>query len=216
VLDVKKSLLCALLVAGAVALGQGAGKASAQSAAAGGTNVAVIDISYIFKHHNRFNANQEAMKKEVAGFEKYLQDERGRMQKLAERMKEFETGSPDYKKIDEEMARITAEVQVETQRKRKEFLEQEAKLYNNTYNEIVDEVTRFARQHGIALVLRFSSEAINPDDRQSVLQGVNRSVVYQDRLNITDIILQQINRNGPPPQKTVTPVIPRTQTGVPR
>ena len=209
----RRTLLCALLVAGIFASSQFANSASAQSA--GGTNVAVIDISYIFKHHARFNQAQEVMKKEVADFEKYVQDQRGRMQKLAEKMKEFETGSPDYKKIDEEMARITAEVQVETARKRKEFLQQEAKLYNNTYNEVVDEVTRFARQHGIALVLRFSSETVDPDDRQSVLQGVNRSVVYQDRLNITNLILEQINRQASAAPSTatrpVTPQIPRPQ-----
>jgi hypothetical protein len=69
------------------------------------------------------------------------------------------------------------------------------------------------------------------NDRTSVLQGVNRSVVFQTGLDITEPILKQLNlgtekppvstpANGPSGQistRPSSPVIPRpSNSGVPR
>ena len=99
------------------------------------------------------------------------------------------------------------------QLKRKEFMEAEARAYFNAYTQIVDEVTAFAERYRIGLVLRFNSEQIDPSDPQTVLQGVNRAVVYQDRLNITPQILEQLNRGSVPAQARSTgPQIPQRTT----
>ena len=53
----------------------------------------------------------------------------------------------------------------------------------------------FADQAGIDLVLRYNGEKINPEDRASVLQGVNRALVYhRGDLDITNEILDRLNR----------------------
>ena len=59
--------------------------------------------------------------------------------------------------------------------------------------EIVKEVEYFAQRQGIDLVVRFNSGQIDPQDRKSVLEGVNRAVVFQQRLNITGHILNRLN-----------------------
>ena len=48
---------------------------------------------------------------------------------------------------------------------------------------------------------------MKPDDRNSVLAGVNRAVVYQQNLDITQLILQKLNAgaNVPAQQPTVGP-----------
>jgi hypothetical protein len=72
-------------------------------------------------------------------------------------------------------------------------------------------VANFARQNNISLVLRFSSEPIEPDDRNSVLQGINRAVVYQNQLNITGHVLKEINSTpagGVPGRQAFGPTTP--------
>ena len=64
----------------------------------------------------------------------------------------------------------------------------------SSIDEIVAEVNSFADQHGFALVLRFNSEAIDAKNRQSVLEGVNRAVVVQKNLNITNAIIDRLER----------------------
>jgi hypothetical protein len=60
---------------------------------------------------------------------------------------------------------------------------------------------------------------MDPAKRESIMQGINRFVIYQNRLNITDLILDTLNRGTPaaspgtpvagPPQGTIAPPIPR-------
>ncbi len=42
---------------------------------------------------------------------------------------------------------------------------------------------------------------MDPTKRESIMQGINRFVVYQDRLNITDIVLDMVNRGTPQPRQ---------------
>jgi Skp family chaperone for outer membrane proteins len=203
VLDVRNLLLGAALVAG-LSVGVWSAPAAAQ-----GTSVVVIDVSYIFKHHVRFKEAQDAMKKEVETYEESIRVERENITKMAEQLKAYAPESPDYTRLEEAIAERTSKLQLDTARARKDFLSREAKLYYDTYQEVSNHVAQFAQEHGINLVLRFSSEPIEPDDRNSVLQGINRAVVYQNQLNITTHVLQKINSapraGGPAPRVGLGP-----------
>lgn len=201
----KTAYLWAALAASVLAGGVFGSPAPAQ---AQGTTVVVIDISYIFKNHIRFKEAQDAMKKEVEHFEELIRTERDHITKLAEQLKALQPDSPDYKRVEEQIAERTGKLQLDTTRARKDFLQREAKLYYDTYQEVTNHVASFARQNNINLVLRFASEPIEAEDRASVLQGINRDVVYQNQLNITSHILQQVNR-GAAPQPTVPGPQPR-------
>jgi Skp family chaperone for outer membrane proteins len=163
-----------------------------------GTSVAVIDISYVFKNFGRFNAQMADIKKDIEAYEGQLRDRQTKIAKDGEKLKEFNAGSPEYKRLEEQIASAQAELQVDMQLKRKQFLEAEARVYYNAYTEIVDQVAQFAERNGIGLVLRFTGEQIDPQKRETVLQGVNRAVVYQRHLNITDLILERLNRGSVP------------------
>jgi outer membrane protein len=194
VLNVKSSLrqmlagaLLVTAVVGVSAQGQG------NPAASVGTRVAVIDIAKIFDEHPGFKQQMEQMKKEVEAVEAGFRQRAKQMEALRERMKQFAPGAPEYKDLDSQILNIQADGQVEATQKKKEFLEREAQLYFSVYSEIQAEVAAFSRQNSIGLVLRFNSSPIEPN-RNSTLEGVNRPVVFQDRLNITTQILDQINR----------------------
>jgi Skp family chaperone for outer membrane proteins len=200
---VKTSLCCALIVA----LGS-ASQLSAQGTTknAAGTRVAVIDISRVFKEHPRFKSQMEAMKTQVKQFEGQLQQRGQEIQKVQTELREFEPSSAEYKQREGQILKIQADGQIAAAQKKKEFLGQEAKIYFNVYKEIVAEVAEFAAQNGIAIVVRFNSEPIDSDDRQSVLEGVNRAVVYQSKSNITTAILERLIRKNPvAPQNAALP-----------
>ena len=164
-----------------------------QGAASTGVLVAVIDIGFILKNHARFIQQMDALKKEVATYEGDVSGERKRILGLRDQLASFKQGSLEYRKLEEDIARKISDTQIRNELKRKEVLEREAKIYLDTYNEIVAVVAEFADRNGIALVLRFNSKPIDPQDQRAVLEGVNRPIVYQRNLNITQIILDRIN-----------------------
>jgi hypothetical protein len=103
---------------------------------------------------------------------------------------------------------------LDSNKRQKDFMEREAKVYFNVYREVEAAVADFSARNRIGLVLRYSAEDMDPTKRDSIMQGINRIVIYQNRLNITDIILDTLNRGTPaaaPSTATpgVAPPIPR-------
>ncbi len=74
-----------------------------------------------------------------------------------------------------------AEFKLKMGKLRKDFLEREAKVYYQTYLEVVDAVKYYAKRQNIGLVLRFNGEPVDPNRREDVLREINKPVVMQDR-----------------------------------
>ncbi|MEX2138925.1 MAG: OmpH family outer membrane protein [Pirellulales bacterium] len=165
-----------------------------------GHKIAVVDVSIVFKQHQRFLARTEMFKKQVQAAEAALKKEYEVINALAQQLEGRTPGSPDYKTMEQRVARDKVDWQLRGQTQRKELMEEEGRIYFQTYRELDDAVKRFAMHNGIALVLRFASDVVdNPDDRNEIVKGINKSVVYvHPDLNITHLILQELNRSGPP------------------
>lgn len=161
-----------------------------------GTQVVLIDITKVFKEHAGFNAAMEAMKQEVESFEAYIRQERSKGQKMAEQLKEFKIGSPEYKGLEADIAKLSTDLQVEAQLKRKDFMQREAKVYYDTYLDVQAKVKSFADRNGIDIVQSYSSEPMNLEDRNSVLQGVNQPIVYQKNRDITNFIVRAVTKTS--------------------
>ena len=142
------------------------------------THQAVIDIGYIFKNHAQFKSQMDKMRDEVMAAENGLKAERDRINGLVEQLKGFNPGTPEFKKLEAEVAKAQGEFNVEAQLQKKDFMDREAAIYLQTYSEVVDRVTQLAEYNNIALVIRYDSSEIDPTDRGSVIKGVNRNVVY--------------------------------------
>jgi Skp family chaperone for outer membrane proteins len=214
VLKVKKSLMLAAFLAGLMIQAVHTAPVTAQGQPQTvGTSVAVIDIPEIYKNHVRFKQAMDNIKKNVAEFEGYVRAEQTKITNLRDRLKEFNVGSADYKQVEEQMARLSSDLQVKMTFKRKEFMEEEARAYYDAYKEIEYHVRDFAQRNRVGLVLRFSQSDMDPQKLETIRQGVNRAVVYQDRLNITDIITQKLNQGSAPPVTVGQPQIPRVGAG---
>lgn len=158
-------------------------------------SVAVVDISYIFKKHERFKTTMEQMKKEMETIETELKADREKIALQEQERNKYNVGSAEYKKMDEDIARQMADFNLKMGKLRKDFLEREAKVYYQTYLEVVDAVKYYAKRQNIGLVLRFNGEPVDPNRRDDVLREINKPVVVQDQIDITPDILALINRD---------------------
>ncbi len=162
-----------------------------------GPRLALIDVTRIFKNHIRFKGMMGDMKDDVKKAESWVKGERIAVGKLAERLQEFNKGTPDYKAMEEEVAKRQANLSVKVQLQRNDFLQREAKIYYNVYQEIWQATDYFARQHNIDMVLRFNGGQVDSAKPDEVLSDINKQVVWYDRgLDITDAILAELNRTA--------------------
>jgi Skp family chaperone for outer membrane proteins len=211
VLNVKFSIAWAALAAGtlqlcltASLLAQGAGAARAPVAPVAprpsGTNVAVLDISLVFEHYPEFQSQMAELKTQVEEFEAFLKKEQADLLKERDKLQNYAAGSKEFKELEEKMTHTNTDLRLKMEQQRREFLEKEARIYFDGYSQVYNVVSTLAQRNDIRLVLRFSSDSMKADDRNSVLQSVNRPVIYQKNLNITDLVIQALG-GEPPPHK---------------
>lgn len=170
----------------------------AAAAERNGTSVAVIDIKYIFDNHPGFKRTMDSIKAEYEAFEAKVRETESVLRKKIEELKAMTPGSPEFKKLEEEIAQSRTTVQLDIGRRQKQRVEDEAKVYYHAYQDIEKEIIRCCDLYGFELVLQFSSAEIDPSKPDTVIRGLNRLVVHQRGRNITNHILEQLNRGAPP------------------
>lgn len=209
-------LIRATVVATALTLCYSTTEVRAQTAARpSGTSVAVIDLQDVLEAHAGLKAQMEQLKTQKESLEAYFRQERQKAEALAEQLKTIKPGTPDYAAKEKEFASKQADLQVQARQKSRELFEQEAQIHYDVYQEVQQHVARFCQSYGIQLVIRFSRQPIDASKPDEVRVGLMREVVYQNSLDITQHIIDSLNKAGAAPaQPNVSvgqrpPAIPR-------
>ena len=161
-----------------------------------GTTVAVVDIAVVMENNTKFKSMLASIQSEITQFDATLEVARKQVTALVDELKGYNPGTTAYSQLEERIAKIQADVQVQMQIKRKNVLQQEAKVFHECYIGVQKTIATFCEHNGISLVLNYDSKAINPQSRESVLKGVNRDIVYQRSLNITKYIVKAVNEGN--------------------
>ena len=155
--------------------------------------VAVVDISFIFKEHKTFLATMDQMKQQMQGIEQQLKGKRDEIGKMEAARNQLNPGTPEYKKLDDDLATAKAKFNLDMDRARKNLMGQEKDVYFRTYQQVSYEVAKYAQQRNIGLVLRFNGDEPDPNRRPDVLKDINKPVVFANNIDITRDILAIVN-----------------------
>ena len=185
-----RAVLCSLVIF-ATAVPATAANSGENSNAA--QRVALVDVARIFKAHARFNQSLDGMKKDAEMFQTMMRSEQEKLAAEAEILKQIDPNTAEFRAKETEIGKQLAALQVTQSQKGRAIAEKEARLYFDTYVEVTQEIANFADRNGIKLVLRYNSEPIDAANRQSVIEGVNREIVFQTGRDITDQIIATIN-----------------------
>jgi Skp family chaperone for outer membrane proteins len=159
--------------------------------------IAVIDVTYILENYTKLKKAMDYYKSQAQQAEDALKRQQETIRKRAEGLKTLAPGSPDYKKLEEELTKAESDWKLEVASKRRDFAEQESTYYLKAYQELSAAVKTYCERTGIQLVLRFNGAPIDPNNREMVQMEVFKLVMYYDeRINITEPILQELNRNA--------------------
>ena len=158
----------------------------------------VVDVTYIFKNYAKFNSQMEGMKTAMESADSQLKADRDAVASKEKMREQYQPASPEFKTLDEEIARLKAEFQLKAGKIRRDFMEREAQVYYSTFLEVSNAVQYYAQQHNIGMVLRFNGDSIDPNNREDILRAINKPVVFQNNVDITPDVLALLNRGGTP------------------
>jgi Skp family chaperone for outer membrane proteins len=157
------------------------------------TRVALLDLARVFKNHDRFKQKSAELRSEVEQAERQLKARKAELQAAADSLQALPKESSQAKKLEEQITSDSAELNGSVLRQKKQFIEKEAAIYLECHREVMAEVERYAKERGINLVMRFNSDLFDPADPQGIQKELNRTVLYQDGIDITDEILHAVN-----------------------
>ena len=202
----KKPLLLAVSATGVLFVGLVASALLAQPAVApiraparpaGGPNVALLDVSYLFEKLPHFKAYMTQVTEDAQKAQDVVKREEQEIRKLAETA-EANRGSPKFKAIEEEITRRRGDLAVQIELQRRNFQQRQAKIYYSVYKEIQDQASMVCAQYGYDIVLRFSGDPVDAERPESVLSYINRPVVWYDQQrDITPFVLKAIKDRRP-------------------
>jgi Skp family chaperone for outer membrane proteins len=175
----------------------------------GGLNVALLDVTYIFNNHVRFKRMKEEMTADVERAQQQMTKDRDELKKLAEKLQEFNKGTQNYQQLEEELAKRQADLQVRVQLQKNQFVQQEATIYHNVYQEILQATEYYCKQNNIDMVIKFNGDPVDANNPQSIQNELFKPIVwYQKSLDITPAISQELNRSAAAPQAAQRPGVP--------
>jgi Skp family chaperone for outer membrane proteins len=191
--SIRLSAVLAVLSVSAAAAMFPAAPAMAQGAP-NAQNIAVIDIGKVVMGVEKYKQEMNSFHAEVVATGKEFQQMKKDLETLQAQQKQLAPDTPDYKRLDDQIMRGSADLNFRNTQKKKDFAEREGKMVFNFYREIQDAVKQFSQQYNIALVIQYDSTEVSPNNPQSAL---GRSVVYVNHgLDITPDIINSLNRSA--------------------
>ncbi len=155
--------------------------------------VVVLDVARVFKVNLAFDTSLKEIQAEAEGLKSNIQTQQQNLRSQAEAVTErYNPGSPEFQQEETRLETEMAKIRTQARQDEAKLLKKEAQLYHDTYLQMQQIVARLAEKHTIDLVLSFDSSQIDPQNRAEVIKGVNRGVVFQKNLDITDMVIEQM------------------------
>jgi Skp family chaperone for outer membrane proteins len=171
-------------------------------AAAPRNGVALVDVAAVSQKCARLTQSLEALKIDYESNAAVFKKEAEAGNQLTEKVRQMPSGSPERKKLEQEVLKKRADFELHGKRITEDARERETKLYVSMFRELNEELARFAQANGIQLVLRYDAPPLDLNDPRAVLQEIQKPIVYQRGVDVTPTVLEAVNRRSGPLEST--------------
>jgi Skp family chaperone for outer membrane proteins len=162
------------------------------------TEVAVLDVGKTLESYTGFITARQTLIDEVAAINKELEKQLAEIKADESRLQDLQQGSNEFVQLEGVIKQAKSRWQARVNVVKSETGQKEKKLHLGAYEALKDEVSQYAREHGIRLVLRYASAPVDQDGSpRDAIDYVNRDVIFQDSIDITPQVIERLNAEAP-------------------
>jgi hypothetical protein len=148
----------------------------------------------VLEAHPGFKAQMDDWKNRVQAAEVQLKKERDYIRQQMEVLSTLKAGTQDYSAKEVEVAKMQSDFNVKAGLQRKQFGQDQSKIYFDAYQDIEQHVAAFAIQYQLVAVLKLNTDTPNKDRPDEVAAALSGPVMYYAKhLDITEFIIRKIN-----------------------
>lgn len=142
--------------------------------------VRVIDLKKIFEESAKYKSRMKELKGEFEASAARVQAERSEIIKLEADLKDVPAGLPEFKELDETIARRKVEWKLNSDKQLKDIRERESRILWETYSEIQDAIRVYCKANGVTMVMQYNSDVPEPTTTSNVTRILGRNILYVD------------------------------------
>lgn len=174
--------------------------------------IGLVDMARVFKEYSKFTTLREELQAEMVAMQEEAKTIKVQVNKTAEQMKQLNQDSPEFRALEEKIAKQTSEFETRTRLKQRDLARREAEIFETVYLEASDVVKQYAEYYKFTIVMRFNSESIDSDNPQKLANGLNKLVIYhRPQDDITDPVIEYLNRQQDKKKKPAGTAAPATE-----
>ncbi len=154
--------------------------------------VAVLDVAEVFNKNLEFDTQMQSIRTEADSLKDIIQGEQEKIRSEAAQLQGMPVGSSERNQLEASLEQKQTALRTKARQAETDLLAKEAQLYYATYQKMQQVVARLAETNNVALVLRFDGAPIDKNNRAEVIMGVNRAVVFQNKVNLTELVVAEM------------------------
>lgn len=155
--------------------------------------VAVVDMAKVLNGYKPLNERKEEQQKLFQKAEEAAKGRVDEVKRLEEELKGIKPGSAEHKRLFEEMQAKVRDFEGFRRQQQLTLMEGQAKTLLWAYERVVEQIQQYADAHQIKLVIQINPIPVEGKPPQEIIAGLNRQVIYQNTLDITEEIIQALN-----------------------
>jgi len=157
--------------------------------------IALVNVDRICKTHQPFLKQLEPLKDLAKEVDQSVQVRQAELETAAVQFRNAQPGSPESQRLQMQVIKLQNELQQFVNSERQKLQQKEAAIFLAFHKQLDTEIGKYAKAHGIKLVVRqFETSLEGGDERPlpEIIQILNRTILFEEGLNITDDILKAL------------------------
>lgn len=156
---------------------------------------AVIDVGHIFENSTYIQGELDKMRADADAATAHFKKLEAQIRAMIEELKQYNKGTTEYARQEATIVQKQADARVQIQLRQKQLQERRSQVYFAAYQQVEELVRLYSMNNGIALVLRSNQkEAEAPQTTEARMRRIQRPVVFEQNVDITQPILVELNR----------------------
>jgi len=159
--------------------------------------IAIVNVEKVAQQYKPFQKRVATLQEEGKELQSSVALKQSELQGVGNDLQKMAPGSPEQQKLQNQYARLQRELQLFVQEGQQKFREKDLKLSLSLHREIDQVLKPYCKSKGIRLVIRTQNSSMEENqNQQQLVQTINRGVLLEDGLDITDDVLKLMNEKG--------------------
>ena len=159
--------------------------------------IALVNVDRILKGYKPLQEKLDPIRAEAKELDGTVQIRQAELETVGSQLRSAQSGSPEQQRLQRQFVKLQSDLQQFINTERQKLNGKEVTIYVAFFRQLDAEISKYSKAHGLKLVIRQHESSY--DEGQplpEILKALNRGILYEENLDITDEILKALEKSA--------------------